>query len=533
MVLEYRVGNVTDELRAMSEKSIHLVVTSPPYYGLRAYKGEQRAWFGAKDGCNHELAPAGIPNTKFAAQGSTETVKYKVLVEEGKTRPKSSSVCVKCGGWYGQLGLEPSPDAFVAHLVEIFAEVKRVLRDDGIVFLNIGDSFAGGGGATGIPADWKSISMSNREKYPVGGAYPLKKVSGVKPKSRIGIPQRLMLALMGDDWIVRQDIIFAKKSPLPEPCVGWRWERCRKKSGNHGGRDEPYRIDSGRLLNPQQGHDGSDFLSDAVWAVCNGCDKCSKNDGYVLRKGAWRPTCAHEYIFMLTKSGEYYSDGEDVREPCKCPDEKRIVVFGGPKGLKAGGSIKNASMIRKGVYVAGVGRNMRDVWQVPPGNNKTIHHAAFSLWIPETCIKIATSRGGYCADCGEPYARVLNIERPDWEERGRTTEKEIEQRASALEVYGSKDYGNGDLKGRSLTDIFGSAVQSKRDTIGWKKICECATGEKIVATVLDPFCGSGTTLLAAKNAGINGIGVDISEIYKAVAKKRIYGGNEPLLEEWK
>lgn len=158
-------GNSLEVLRTLPDESIDMCVTSPPYYGLRDY------------------------------------------------------------GVDGQVGLEETPEEFVKSLVEIFSEVKRVLKPEGTLWVNIGDSYAGGGGANGIPEDWGSISMNNRQKHPNHNdpKRNLKKI-GYKKKDLMGIPWLLAFALQKDGWYLRQDIIWHKPNPMPESVT----DRCTK-----------------------------------------------------------------------------------------------------------------------------------------------------------------------------------------------------------------------------------------------------------------------------------------------------------------
>lgn len=159
------IGDVLDGLRSLPDGSVQCCVTSPPYWGLRDY------------------------------------------------------------GVSGQIGLEPTPEAFVAKMVEVFAEVRRVLREDGVCFLNIGDSYATGAGKVGScpgggaqGAAWSERgAMTSPNRMPI---------EGLKPKDLCGIPWRVVLALQADGWYWRSCIVWAKKSPMPEsvtdrPTSSW------------------------------------------------------------------------------------------------------------------------------------------------------------------------------------------------------------------------------------------------------------------------------------------------------------------------
>jgi DNA modification methylase len=119
----------------------------------------------------------------------------------------------------GQLGLESTPEEYVARMVDVFREVRRVLRDDGVCFLNLGDSYAGSANAGGETTRTCNSKPNARDKD-----LPTKRGDGIKPKDLIGIPWRVAFALLEDGWTLRQDIIWAKPNPMPESVR----DRCTK-----------------------------------------------------------------------------------------------------------------------------------------------------------------------------------------------------------------------------------------------------------------------------------------------------------------
>ena len=184
MSIELKQGDAKTVLATMQSNSAQCCITSPPYWGLRDY------------------------------------------------------------GVEGQLGLEKTPDEYVAHLVEVFREVRRVLRDDGTLWLNLGDSYAGSGKCSGRTwEDGKIPNMSAKQHTNTGslavGRTP--QLNGIKPKDLVGIPWMVAFALRADGWYLRSDIIWSKPNPMPESVTD-------------------------------------------------------------------RPTKAHEYVFLLSKSKEYYYD---------------------------------------------------------------------------------------------------------------------------------------------------------------------------------------------------------------------------------
>ena len=157
MKIKILQGDCIQSLKKLEDESINTCNTSPPYWGLRDYNGEEK-----------------------------------------------------------QLGLEETPEEFVENLVNVFREVKRVLRDDGTVWLNLGDSYSSGGRTT-------TTNQTLRGDKDYGVTRP-KPSEGIKPKDLIGIPWRVAFALQADGWYLRQDIIWHKPYPMPESVR----DRCTK-----------------------------------------------------------------------------------------------------------------------------------------------------------------------------------------------------------------------------------------------------------------------------------------------------------------
>ena len=194
------VGHVVDQLATLPDASVHCAITSPPYWGLRDY------------------SRCGCAATYDIARHSGNNITEGYL----SPRPKSPNPnCPKChgtgkddsltvdwGDWVGQIGLEPTPDLYVKHVVQVFREVRRVLRDDGTLWLNLGDSYAAGGPAGGAG---KQHPNHGSVDVPYRAAPP-----GLKPKDLVGIPWRVAFALQADGWWLRSDIIWSKPNPMPE-----------------------------------------------------------------------------------------------------------------------------------------------------------------------------------------------------------------------------------------------------------------------------------------------------------------------------
>ena len=199
----------------LPDASVHCVVTSPPYWGLRDYGLVPLVWDDS-GGCAHSFDERRYYTEQSAAASDGSAEAFSEAGPENANRLKKArwrvdGLC-RCGAWRGSLGLEPTPDLYVQHLVEVFREVRRVLRDDGTVWLNLGDSYTSGGRDTRDPGQSKiHPAFENWQKGNRPGT-PL----GLKPKDLIGIPWRVAFALQADGWWLRSDIIWSKPNPMPE-----------------------------------------------------------------------------------------------------------------------------------------------------------------------------------------------------------------------------------------------------------------------------------------------------------------------------
>jgi len=207
-------GNCLDVLKDMDDESVQCCITSPPYYALRNYGTRPVIWDGVLN-CNHEWITTCRPQTKLGNEGYTDP-KHKTLADITKRSPEGQ-FCTKCGAWSGSLGAEPTPELYIQHLTQIFHEVKRVLKKDGTLWLNIGDSYAGSGKAGNNKEYQKKHKefgkiSKHEERFGLSGIVP----EGLKPKDLIGIPWMLAFALRADGWYLRCDIIWHKPNCMPE-----------------------------------------------------------------------------------------------------------------------------------------------------------------------------------------------------------------------------------------------------------------------------------------------------------------------------
>lgn len=212
-------GDALTELRKLPEESVNCCVTSPPYWGLRDYGIPKRDWGGDPDHAH----VWGLVVTKNASTNHVDKRRWAHAVNgRGEPQPLEKRVggdrkqitqgfFCECGAWLGTLGLEPTPELYTAHIVEIFKQVRRVLRADGTLWLNMGDCYANDtkwGGATG----GKHANGLHGDT----GTGTQKVSTGLKPKDLVGMPWRVAFALQAAGWYLRSDIIWHKPNPMPE-----------------------------------------------------------------------------------------------------------------------------------------------------------------------------------------------------------------------------------------------------------------------------------------------------------------------------
>ena len=213
-------GDALDILRREPSESVNCIVTSPPYWGLRDYGNPPTVW-GGDPSCEHRFESETTVRAEssesvrgqHAAGGGGQNRHAKTGVHPDAQRTYndvSQGFCSWCGAWRGCLGMEPTPDMYVAHLGEVFVEVRRVLRRDGTLWLNLGDSFAGGRSGSRDPEKWPT--QSRNDHMPVMG----KRAAGLKAKDLVGIPWRVAFALQAAGWYLRSDICWAKPNNMPE-----------------------------------------------------------------------------------------------------------------------------------------------------------------------------------------------------------------------------------------------------------------------------------------------------------------------------
>ncbi len=280
-------GDAIEQLRTLPDESVQCCVTSPPYWGLRDY--------------------------------STN----------------------------GQLGLETTPEEYVARMVEIFREVRRVLRKDGTLWMNLGDCYAsqgdrkhGGWNGDSYYAKDGSINPQRVIGEAMGAPMDLGK-SGLKPKDLCGIPWRVAFALQADGWWLRSDMIWAKPNPMPESVTD-------------------------------------------------------------------RPTKSHEYLFLLTKGSSYFYDAEAIKEPKLDPeDDLRRIRKAANYNHNSDVGVARVDNWAPSESASFSSRNKRSVWTIATAPYPEAHFATYPPDLVKPCVLAGTSAKGCCAKCGAPWERIV------------------------------------------------------------------------------------------------------------------------------
>lgn len=512
-------GDVIDCLKTLTDDSVQCVVTSPPYWGLRDYG--TATWEGGDPECDHAQEP---PRFNGPKQTSAQVSGHASKAESHRRNncPKCDAVRVDKG-----IGLEPTFQEWLARMVEVCREVRRVLRPDGTFWLNIGDAYNSNpagpnpGGFQGKQMQ-ENAGYSNaeprHEKGTRASGLGKSKCLDLKPKDLMLMPARLAIALQEDGWWVRSDIIWSKPNPMPESVTD-------------------------------------------------------------------RPTSAHEYVFLLTKQARYFYDADAVREE---PTQGSIERFGknsrqspSHKRGKGDGFTKPDEFF--GTWPGS--RNLRNVWTIATQPYPEAHFATFPEALPMKCIMAGTSEKGCCPECGKPWVRV--VEPTEEYATKRTVFRVIQFDANAIGAYiaeglavkGMKQsdlaahfpsrtggmtgcvhnwvkgkniptaeqwriikdalrlddrydllldnpatgdagsWGTGDLIQGNMKKA--EALTKATKTIGWQPTCSCDAGDPVPCTVADIFGGSMTTGLVALKLGRRFIGIELNPDYMKLGIKRI------------
>ncbi len=461
-----------------------------------------------------------------------------------------------------QLGMEPTVEAYIDRMVQVFRLVRETMSPYAVAFVNIGDSYASGEiGRHDRRENNHCGDIRNHTATTTkfdGPRQVSRPQTGIPAGNLCLIPQRLALALQADGWIVRSVVVWHKPSPMPQSVAGWRWMRCRVKIGSGGGRLTPKQREADALsihdasstgLHTPGWRDGETRATQ--WADCPGCKKCQPHGGYVLRRGSWRPTSSWEPILMLAKSSQYFCDGEAVRQPHaqasidrskyslqdirsgsalrqegeKGPKGDNVVTREYPPLDPAGANLRDVwrttlSDLTKEELIDLLEQqqdnNLPDVWTISSEPLHEKHYAAFPSRLVELALRAGTSAKGYCPVCGSPWCRVIST-------------RFIPQGDVSLVkgVRGAEDQKTMDESNGWEGMPRGS---TEAETIGWRPTCQCPEAEPRPGLVLDPFAGSGRTGLVARKLGLDFVGCELNPEYVLMARRLLYD-DLPLFSE--
>ncbi len=210
-------GDALEILKKAPSEFVDMAMTSPPYWGLRNYGEETcKIWDGCLE-CKHEWVESDVYYSQPHHGIGSKTVETPCVTKDALNKPNlKSAFCHKCGAWYGQLGLEPLPDMYVKHLLQIFRELKRILKPTGSFYLNMGDTYAGSRCGSHDYRTDKCKNFTGREQYDNKYNKPAPQATASIPrKSLCMVPERVALAMVGDGWILRNKIIWHKPNPMP------------------------------------------------------------------------------------------------------------------------------------------------------------------------------------------------------------------------------------------------------------------------------------------------------------------------------
>lgn len=352
------VGDCIDSLKRMDDQSVNCIVTSPPYYGLRDYgTGE---WVGGDPNCPHRRT------SKCSEKTITVHAQEELKGNVGDAIYKT--ICPLCGAVRidKQIGLEETPEEYINRLVNVFRECRRVLKDDGTLWLNIGDSYCG----TGDKGDYKDPKYADGRN---GQTVSMNRiVFGCKQKDMIGIPWMLAFALRNDGWYLRQDIIWHKPNPMPESVK----DRCVK---SHEyifllSKKPKYYFDYEAIQEEAK----SESLKRYKYVFNQGKQQESfRPDGATNTMGLKTPHFKHKNL--QEKGQQNHSMHERRAEGL--PDEEYLV------------------------------RNKRDVWSVTTQAVKEAHFATFPEKLIEPCILAGCPIGGVVLDpfCGSGTTGIVSV----------------------------------------------------------------------------------------------------------------------------
>lgn len=542
-------GDVLETLSQLPVGSVHCIVSSPPYWGLRSYSGEQQRVWDAEEGCQHEWGVStqkAKPSAKSSsARSAYDPTKYldpmrseQWLDHKVDELPEAGAFCLHCAAWRGPLGREPTVEMYIAHLMQVMAALWRVLRNDGVCWINLDDTRQSGShnGHDGGPKQ-----MTNR------GAATVQAKEGIRQKDMALVPERFILAAQAQGWYVRSKVFWWNPKTIPEsaddrPTDAYQMLYCLVKTAKTqfwthrelpGVRKQPkpdYRWQKVRPLPDDPSWHNSSFSGNHDLALYKGVSQEARNVEVLQERTTpppgWTPKNKMDWRRVnLWWGHSVWWDGLAIAEPSKSgpSDVKKMVESKeriGGRNKEATDPLLAASAFTNIGHKRAVGGpshcNARNVQIWPTEglgsfrvNGKTLtHFAAFCRELPLWCIR-ASCPAQCCGSCGAGYSRMM--------EQGELREHPARQNRNVRNV------GNlplGDEHYSSNGGTLGLVRETR--TLGWLPTCSCPQDSPTVpGIVLDCFVGSGTTALAAQELGRRCWGIDLSADYIGLSQHRL------------
>ena len=528
-------GDALEVLRDIPSGVFQTCVTSPPYWGLRDYGIEPQVWGGDAE-CEHVWGKyvrpgqgGGIASTKVQIKGKDN---FQIVPDS------EQAFCQRCGAWRGCLGLEPAPELYVKHLVEIFREVRRVLRDDGTVWLNLGSSYWGGKGRSGYELPHEAERRRAKgETFQTGHNVPgymdMRPSDGrhniFKPKDLVPIPWMVAMALQRDGWWLRAEAPWIKVNAMPEsvkdrPTRGIEYWFLLSKS-------KKYYYDADAIREP--------FAGDTLPRYKRGMNENKWTDGAgnansLNRSERWSLPAEKPHTMSQPRpnvrkladtktggdgagfrghSGYYGEDGQLLVNPLGRNRRTSDWWVESLDGLieETREYLAYLEEVRKGnqMLVAEDGEPLGLYYSTK--SFKGAHFATFSPDMITPLVLCSTSKKGQCPKCGKAWVRVVE----------KQSRREGRPSVAGRHAQDWQDVGGASLWNKGTVSI---EVQ----TLGWQPACDCDAGDPVPQLILDPFMGAGTTGLVAIQQGRNYFGIDASEQYCEMARQRIATTQPPL-----
>lgn len=273
-------------LKKLPDESIDMVITSPPYWGLRDYGKETHSIWGKDKNCSHKWETTIV---KKKSGGSPTAQVWNHQKGIGQYVSKSNK-CLKCGAWKGQLGLEPDFGEYTKHLLSIFDEIKRVLKKDGTCWVNIGDTYGG----SGLGISIKGHNKGKNSILPNDMSYLPKSVhiKGRWSKCLLAIPERFALGMIDRGWILRNKIIWHKPNHMPTSVKdrfanSWEYlfffSKSRKYNFDLDAVREPHKSESIKRTNRNWNGHREPLSSFAQMEIQKMCHPKGKNLGDAIK----------------------------------------------------------------------------------------------------------------------------------------------------------------------------------------------------------------------------------------------------------